>query len=67
VIDPTLLEVLACPQCESRPPVKLVGELLICTLCSFAYKIENGIPQMLPEDAIPPEEWQPKLENNTHA
>lgn len=67
MIDPILLEILACPRCESRPPVKIVGQLLVCTLCSFAYKIENQIPQMLPEDAIPPEEWQHTLENNTHA
>ncbi|MGI8924966.1 MAG: Trm112 family protein [Fimbriimonadales bacterium] len=56
MIDDFLLEVLACPRCESRPPVKLRGSLLVCTECGYGYRIIDEIPQMLPEDAIPPEE-----------
>ena len=56
MIDKFLLEVLACPRCDSRPPVELKGSLLVCTECGYGYKIIDDIPQMLVEDAIPPEE-----------
>ncbi|MBA3724918.1 MAG: Trm112 family protein [Armatimonadetes bacterium] len=56
MIDDFLLEVLACPRCESRPHVKLQGSLLVCTECGYGYRIFDEIPQMLPEDAIPPDE-----------
>jgi uncharacterized protein YbaR (Trm112 family) len=52
VIDDLLLEVLACPRCESRPPVRQAGEFLVCTECGLGYPIVDGIPQMLPESAI---------------
>ena len=56
MIDKALLEILACPRCDSRPPVKLQGSLLVCTQCGWGYEIENGIPQMLVEDALSPED-----------
>ena len=56
MIDECLLEVLACPRCDSRPPVELKGTLLVCTECGYGYKIIDDIPQMLVEDAIPPDE-----------
>ncbi len=54
--DEQLLELLACPRCETRPPVKLVGSLLICKDCGYGYRIIDGIPRMLPEDALSPQE-----------
>jgi uncharacterized protein YbaR (Trm112 family) len=51
VIDQKLLEILACPACEDRPPVKLQGEELICEKCKRAYPIKDGIPVMLIEKA----------------
>lgn len=30
------------------------GEYLVCTVCGYRYKVEDGIPNMLWEDAIPP-------------
>jgi uncharacterized protein YbaR (Trm112 family) len=56
MIDEFLLEVLACPRCDSRPPVELKGTLLVCTECGYGYRIIDDIPQMLVEDAIPPDE-----------
>lgn len=61
MIDDFLLEVLACPRCESRPPVKLQGALLVCTKCGYGYRIIDEIPQMLPEDAIPPDEVEKEI------
>ena len=51
-----LLAILACPICESRPRLKHVGELLICSECERGFKIVDDIPRMLPEDALPKEE-----------
>ena len=52
MIDPELLNILACPACESRPPVKEDGEnsRLVCTVCGRAYPICDGIPIMLLEE-----------------
>jgi len=54
--DKELMAILACPICDDRPHVRLQGELLVCEKCGRGYKIIDGIPRMLPEDAIPPEE-----------
>lgn len=50
-IDPLLLEVLACPACDDRPPVKLTERGLICESCGRVYPIRHGWPQMLIENA----------------
>jgi uncharacterized protein YbaR (Trm112 family) len=56
VLDPTLLELLACPQ--SRHPLRhdaAAGEL-ICTDagCGLAYPIRDGIPVLLVDEARRP-------------
>lgn len=53
MIDEALLEILACPRCDDRPPLRLQGEFLICDACASAYPIVNEIPHLLPEDARP--------------
>ncbi len=52
MIDPALLEILACPNCDSRPPLRLDTERLICDMCNCYHPIEEGIPNLLPESAI---------------
>jgi len=54
MIDPVLLEMLACPLCKA--PVRLEGDRLICTACGRRYPIRDGIPAMRPEDAEPPDD-----------
>jgi glycosyltransferase involved in cell wall biosynthesis/uncharacterized protein YbaR (Trm112 family) len=44
-----LLEILACPVCKSR--VRLEDAKLVCTGCGRTYRIEDGIPVMLPDEA----------------
>lgn len=51
MIDPKLVEILACPACDDRPPVRLDGDRLICEKCRRAYPIRDGIPDMLVESA----------------
>jgi uncharacterized protein YbaR (Trm112 family) len=61
VIDQELLELLACPICPTRPPVKQEQNFLICTDCKRGYRIIDGIPRMLPEDAVPQDVWEGEL------
>lgn len=49
-----LLEVLACPLDTERPPLQLVGAYLVCTKCGYGFAIVDGIPHLLPDDAIEP-------------
>ncbi len=55
MIDPALLEILACPACDSRPPVRLDGEQIVCTECGRRYPVRDGIPIMLVTEAEPAE------------
>ena len=52
MIDPQLLEILACPACKTK--VQLEQERLICTQCGRRYPIREGIPIMLVEEAEQP-------------
>ncbi len=53
MIDPELLKILACP--DDKEPVELKGEFLVCTKCGRRYPIRDGIPVMLIDEALPPE------------
>ena len=53
LIDPKLLEILACPLCPERPPLEEKGAFLVCTRCGSGYPVRDGIPFLLPEEAIP--------------
>ena len=55
-LDPKLVDILACPACDDRPPLKLVGETLVCGECRRVYMIRDGIPILLPEEAVLPGE-----------
>ena len=50
-INPELLEILACPACEPRPPIRQEGDSLICDVCKRRYPIRDGIPVMLVDEA----------------
>lgn len=51
MIDPEFLAILACPRCPSRPPLMENEGQLVCSECGVSYKIVNGVPRLLPEDA----------------
>ena len=59
-LNPELLELLACPQ--SHAPLVLEGEFLVSTdpETRKRYKVEDGIPNMLLEEAeeMAREEWE---------
>ncbi len=51
-ISKELLDILACP-CSHHAPLRLEGNTLVCTdsACSRVYRIEDGIPIMLLDEA----------------
>lgn len=53
IIDPELLEILACPKCKSDVVLDKERSGLVCKNCRLLYKIEDGIPIMLIDEAIP--------------
>jgi uncharacterized protein len=56
MIDPRLLDLLACPACDDRPPVRLQDDWLVCDRCGRQYPIRDGIPDMLIESAVMPQD-----------
>lgn len=53
VIAPELLEILACPKCKGDIELDEKNSVLICRKCGVFYRIENGIPIMLIDEAHP--------------
>ena len=53
MIDPALLEILACPACRAdvRHEVGASGERLVCVSCGRRYPVRDDIPVMLIEEA----------------
>lgn len=47
-LSPLLVPILVCP--VDKHDLRLEGQRLICTSCGRVYPIEDGIPNMLPED-----------------
>ncbi|HEU5268807.1 MAG TPA: Trm112 family protein [Jatrophihabitans sp.] len=51
-IPSDLLAILACPSVD-HAPLELAGEELVCTSCGSRFRISDGIPVLLPDEAIP--------------
>jgi uncharacterized protein YbaR (Trm112 family) len=51
-LDPTLLEILACP-CDAHAPLEHDEQAneLLCTSCDRAFPIRDGIPVLLLDEA----------------
>jgi uncharacterized protein YbaR (Trm112 family) len=55
-VDPTLLELLACPSDDHAPLVEATrdgADVLECTVCASTFPIRDGIPVLLADDATP--------------
>jgi len=50
LLDPRLLEILACPA-EDHAPLRQTADGLTCTSCGRRYPIVDGIPVLLLDDA----------------
>ena len=53
-VDAELLAILACPL--DKQPVKREGNYLVCQECQRHYPIRDGIPVMLVDEALTPEQ-----------
>ncbi|MFC4853521.1 Trm112 family protein [Actinophytocola glycyrrhizae] len=63
-LDPRLLEILACPSDDHAPlrpgtPTDPEADVLTCTSCGRQYRVENGIPVLLLDEAIEPGAGEP--------
>jgi uncharacterized protein YbaR (Trm112 family) len=51
MLDPKLLEILACPRCKGPVEPAADHAWLDCLACRLRYRVENDIPIMLREEA----------------
>jgi uncharacterized protein len=51
MIDPKLLEILACPVCKGDLSPDEKNQKLLCEKCRLKYSIKNEIPIMLVDQA----------------
>lgn len=54
-LDPEFLELLACPVCKGPLAELADPEALRCERCRLDYPIEDGIPVLLADRAVPHE------------
>ncbi len=50
-LSPRLLEKLACPQCKGKLAYDEAGDHLDCHACKLRYRIADGIPVLLIDEA----------------
>jgi len=55
MIRPELLDILRCPLDPSHSRLRLEGERLLCERCALQFKIKDGFPVLVPEEAELPE------------
>ena len=54
-VDPTLLEILVCPDCHATLSADEAAAELVRDGCGLAYPVRDDIPVMLVEEARRPE------------
>jgi uncharacterized protein YbaR (Trm112 family) len=53
MISEELLEILVCPKCHTKVELSEDGQSLKCPSCRLRYRIDDGIPVMLIDEAEP--------------
>jgi len=56
MLDPKLLDILACPRCKGAVEPEADHAGLVCAACRLRYRVEDDIPIMLIEEATSLEE-----------
>ena len=49
-----LLEIMQCPNCTGRLEEDAAASQLVCVECAYRYRVDDGIPVMLVDEAIRP-------------
>jgi len=52
-LDPRLKDILVCPRCKGELTFREAEGEIDCPACRLAYRIEDGIPVMLVDEARP--------------
>lgn len=52
-LAPELLKILVCPKCRGTLEHRTAPEVLLCRACRLVYRVQDGIPVMLIEEATP--------------
>ena len=52
-MDKELLEILACPKCKGELQLTVDESELRCDACRLSYRVDDGIPILLIEEATP--------------
>lgn len=50
-LSPELLAILVCPQCKGDLAYDAAAQTLTCPACRLRYRVVDGIPVMLVEEA----------------
>jgi len=53
MLDPKLLDILACPRCKGPVTPAADHSVLDCPACRLRYRVEDDIPIMLVDEAEP--------------
>lgn len=56
-MDETLLALLACPKCRGSLAPTDKNQGLACDVCAVVYPVQDNIPVLLIEEAVPRTEW----------
>ena len=64
-IRPEILALLACPQPTCRGGLALVDERLVCGKCGLRYRMDEGWPVLIPEEAEPGNATPANSDNRT--
>ena len=51
MLDPKLLDILACPTCRKAVVPDEAHTWLYCNTCGVRYRVDGDIPIMLPDEA----------------
>ncbi len=57
-LNKDLLDILACPKCKGEVTLLPAEDGLRCDACKVVYPVQDEIPVMLVEEAIPLDDWQ---------
>lgn len=52
-MDKELLEILACPKCKGELQLTVDERALRCFACRLSYRVDDGIPILLIDEATP--------------
>jgi uncharacterized protein YbaR (Trm112 family) len=64
VLDPVLLEVIACPACHGGLDLSSDARTLACSSCRVAYPVQDGVPVLLGDEARPLGETNESVTND---